>query len=90
MAEFESPQSRNEALLQNILGAENELPEPMSRNEKILHAILGEDIPLDPPQSRIEELLLEIKEQGMGDSDFSLVKETSEYVVNDDMAETIL
>ena len=66
MTEFEAPQSRNEALLQNILGAENELEAPQSRNEKILHAILGEDIPLDPPQSRIEELLLEIKEQGIG------------------------
>lgn len=66
MTEFDAPQSRNEALLQNILGAENELEAPMSRNEKILHAILGEDIPLEPPQSRIEELLLEIKEQGIG------------------------
>ena len=59
-------QSRNENALENILGAENVLPEPMSRNEKILHAILGEQIDLEAPQSRIEELLLQIKEQGLG------------------------
>lgn len=27
MADFETPQSRNEAILQNILGADNELSE---------------------------------------------------------------
>lgn len=87
MTDFEAPQSRNEALLQNILGAENELEAPQSRNEKILHAILGEDIPLDAPQSRIEELLLEIKEQGMGDDDFELVYITDEYSHNDIVSE---
>ena len=38
--EFNEPQSRNEAILQNILGAENELETPQSRNEAILQAIL--------------------------------------------------
>ena len=40
MTEFEAPQSRNEAILQNILGAENVLPEPQSRIEAYLQAIL--------------------------------------------------
>lgn len=37
---FPAPQSRNEAILQNMLGAKNELPEPMSRIEVLLIAIL--------------------------------------------------
>ena len=37
---FPAPQSRNEAILQNMLGAENELPEPMSRIEVLLIAVL--------------------------------------------------
>lgn len=37
---FEAPQSRNEAILQNMLGAKNELPEPMSRIEVLLIAVL--------------------------------------------------
>lgn len=40
MADFEEPQSRNEAILQNILGADNELPEPQSRVEELLQDIL--------------------------------------------------
>lgn len=40
MADFEEPQSRNEAILQNILGAENELEEPQSRIEDLLQQIL--------------------------------------------------
>lgn len=31
MSEFLTPQSRNEAILQNICGANNVLPEPQSR-----------------------------------------------------------
>ena len=37
---FPAPQSRNEAILQNMLGADNELPEPMSRIEVLLIAVL--------------------------------------------------
>lgn len=37
---FSDPESRNEAILQNILGADNELLEPQSRIEELLQAIL--------------------------------------------------
>ena len=41
MADFESPQSRNEAILQNMLGADNPLPEePLSRIEVLLMQVL--------------------------------------------------
>ena len=36
MAGFGDPQSRNEAILQNVLGAENELGDPLSRIEALL------------------------------------------------------
>lgn len=38
--EFGHPQSRNEAILENMLGAENELAPPQSRIEELLQAIL--------------------------------------------------
>ena len=42
MADFESPQSRNEAILQNMLGADNQLPEePLSRIEALLMQVLN-------------------------------------------------
>lgn len=40
--DFDTPQSRNEAILQNILGADNELEEPQSRIEELLQEILEE------------------------------------------------
>lgn len=40
MADFEKPESRNEAILQNILGAENELGDPLSRIEALLMQLL--------------------------------------------------
>lgn len=40
MADFETPESRNEAILQNILGAENPLGEPLSRIEALLMQLL--------------------------------------------------
>lgn len=40
--EFDAPQSRNEAILQNMLGAENELGEPESRIEELLMMLLEE------------------------------------------------
>lgn len=36
MSEFNTPESRNEAILQNILGADNELQPPQSRIEVLL------------------------------------------------------
>lgn len=38
---FEAPQSRIEAILQNILGADNEILPPFSRNEELLIQIAG-------------------------------------------------
>ena len=66
---FEAPQSRNEAILQNILGADNAIGTPKSRIEAILQAILNNsaEIPAPysaPPQSRNEELLVEIWRNG--------------------------
>jgi len=40
MADFPTPQSRNEAILQNMLGANNHLAPPMSREEDLLQQIL--------------------------------------------------
>lgn len=69
MAVFnESPQSRTEALLQNMLGASNPMEPPLSRVEAILQNMLGANNALEPAQSRIEELLLEILAQGGGPS----------------------
>ena len=43
MAEnFDAPHSRVEAILQNMLGAENELDYPHSRTEDLLHQILDQ------------------------------------------------
>ena len=40
MADFEAPQSRNEAILQNMLGADNPLGDPLSRIEALLMQVL--------------------------------------------------
>ena len=40
MADFDAPQSRNEAILQNMLGAENVLGDPQSRIEYLLMQVL--------------------------------------------------
>ena len=66
MADFDAPESRVEALLQNLLGAENPYGEPQSRIEAILQNMLGANNVLLPPVSRNEELLHEILEQGGG------------------------
>ena len=60
--EWPEPQSRNEAVLQNILVAENTLSSPESRVEAMLQAILHNDPDeyTAAPQSRIEALLLAI------------------------------
>ena len=60
-------QSRNEDILENMLGEQHEIGEPLSRNEKILQKILGTyEGELEEPQSRIEDLLIQIYEQGGG------------------------
>lgn len=48
--EFNDPQSRNEAILQNILGADNPLGEPQSRIEALLMQLLEKetDFPVLP------------------------------------------
>jgi hypothetical protein len=55
--------SRNEAIIENILGANNVLPDPESRNETILQAILNEDSYTEEEQSRIESILFAILNQ---------------------------
>lgn len=40
MSDFDAPQSRNEAILQNMLGAENVLGDPQSRIEELLMQLL--------------------------------------------------
>lgn len=52
--------SRNEAILENILGADNVLVEPQSNIEEILQAILYQDQYTKEPESRIEEILIAI------------------------------
>lgn len=42
MSDFTTPESRNEAILQNILGADNELVPPQSRIEVLLQLLLEE------------------------------------------------
>lgn len=42
MSEFNTPESRNEAILQNILGADNKLLPPESRIEVLLQLLLEE------------------------------------------------
>ena len=65
-ATLDAPQSRNEALLQNILGADNALGDPQSRNEALLMNILGESYDIGEAQRRIETLLMRIKDEGLG------------------------
>ena len=64
-----APESRDEAALQNMLGASNPLEPPQSRIELLLHKLLGEDVTPEAPQSRIENLLTEMVNQGFGPAD---------------------
>ena len=77
--EFFTPQSRNEAILQNICGANNVLPEPQSRIEKLLQAILYEDETLVDftPESRAELLLYAILTHGEYDAEPQSRNETT-------------
>ena len=67
------PQSREEALLENLLGADNEMQPPQSRTEAILQNMLGANNVLEPPQSREEYLLQQILENGGGSGDVTLL-----------------
>ena len=58
----ETPQSRQEALLENILGATYDVGVPQSRIEKIWQYALGATITLDTPQSRLEALAIQVAE----------------------------
>lgn len=67
LKKYGEPQSRAEALLQNILGESYDIGAPRSRNEIWLMAINGvTGLDLPEPQSRIEYLLKEIYENGTG------------------------
>lgn len=52
--------SRNCAILENILGADNILDDPQSSTEEILQAILNEETYDKDPTSRNEEILIAI------------------------------
>lgn len=59
--------SRIESLLENWLGANNEVLPPVSNIERILQNIIGiPDVEILPIQSRNEALLLQILEEGAG------------------------
>lgn len=61
---FDKPKSRTEAILQNILGADNELESPKCRMEELLQSILNNTEYTEPAKCRAEELLLAIKNGG--------------------------
>lgn len=63
------PQSRNETILQNILGELHEILPAQSRVEAILQAILYNTEYTEEAQSRIEALLLAIKNGGSFDDE---------------------
>ena len=56
---FDAPQSRNEAILQNILGANNELGEPQSRIEDLLMQLLENGV--TPESVEVEGATAEIE-----------------------------
>lgn len=62
-------QSRNEAALENLLGASNPLDDPQSRIEKLLHKLLGEDVDPEEPQSRNEILLKRMVDEGFASAE---------------------
>ena len=67
MADFESPQSRNEAILQNVLGADNELGDPLSRIEALLMQLLDTVKTIEGWQEAAAlagKTLLEVVEEG--------------------------
>lgn len=63
--DFNKPLSRDEAILQNILGAQNVLSDPQSEIEAILQAILNDTPYTEEGRSRIASLLIAIKNKGV-------------------------
>lgn len=63
-AVFQAPESRAEAIMQNILGANNVLVPPEAPFEEILQAILYNTPYTKEAEARIEEILLAIKNNG--------------------------
>lgn len=88
MSEFMTPRSRNEAILQNICGANNVLQEPQSRIEKLLQAILYEDETIVDftPESRAEMPLYAILTHGEYDAEPQSRNETILKAILDDDA----
>lgn len=68
-AVFQAPESRAEAILQNILGANNDLVPPEAPFEEILQAILYNTPYTKEAEARIEEILLAIKNNGTYDGE---------------------
>lgn len=66
---FEAPESRAEAILQNILGANNVLVPPEAPVEEILQAILYNTPYTKEAETRIEKILLAIKNNGTYDEE---------------------
>lgn len=66
---FEKPESREEAIMQNILGASNVLEPAESNIEEILQAILYNTPYTKEAESEIEKILLAIKNNGTYDGE---------------------
>lgn len=67
MSDFDKPQSRNEAILQNVLGADNELGDPLSRIEALLMQLLDTVKTIEGWQEAAAlagKTLLEVVEEG--------------------------
>lgn len=67
--EFDRPQSRNEAILQNMLGASNLLEPPQSRVEALLQAIAGQMPEANPSEGTTTGTLDRLK---IGDEIYSV------------------
>lgn len=66
---FDKPQSRNEAILQNMLGANNELEPPKSRVEALLQDIAGQMPEANPSEGTTTGTLERLK---IGDDIYSV------------------
>ena len=66
---FETPQSTNEAILQNMLGASNEIKPPQSRVEKLLQELSGQMPEANPSEGTTTGTLERLK---IGDDIYSV------------------
>ena len=66
---FETPQSSNEAILQNMLGASNEIKPPQSRVEKLLQELSGQMPEANPSEGTTTGTLERLK---IGDDIYSV------------------